>query len=149
MSQPATSQPPQPNAEPRHLARCCVVQALYQWQLTGADVAELIAQQQNLASFRSIDRRYFKQVLQGVLSLSTELDSTITPHLDRKLSELNPVELAILRMATYELYYCPRVPTKVVINEALEITKAFGAEQGYRYVNGVLDAVRVNCAARA
>lgn len=128
-------------SQARHLARCCLVQSIYQWQMSAETYEHILAEQQGLSSYRSIDGRYFKKVLKGLLSSIEAIDALIKPHLDRKISELNPVELAIIRMATYELTHCPKVPSKVVINEALDITKAFGAEQGYKYVNAILDAV--------
>ena len=87
------------------------------------------------------DRKYFKKCLLGVIAEQPALDALITPHLDREFSALTPVELAVLRLSAYELTHCPEVPYKVVINEALEIAKDYGADQSYKYVNAILDAV--------
>ena len=69
------------------------------------------------------------------------LDEIIEPFLDRPISDLNPIELIILRMGVYELADRPDIPYRVIINECLELAKKFGAEEGYKYVNGVLDKV--------
>lgn len=132
-----------PKQHSKHYSRCCTVQALYQWQHTQDDPEEIITQFVAEKHLKQADRKYFKKLLLGVIAEQPALDALITPHLDRELSVLTPVELAILRLATYELAHCPEVPYKVVINEALEIAKDYGADQSYKYVNAILDAVAV------
>lgn len=131
----------QPKKHSKHYSRCCVVQALYQWQHTQDNPAEIINQFIAEKHLQQADRKYFKKLLLGVIAEQPALDALITPHLDREFSALTPVELAILRLAAYELAHCLEVPYKVVINEALEIAKDYGADQSYKYVNAILDAL--------
>ncbi len=123
----------------RSQARRCAVQALYQWQLTGADVAEVVAQIMEEKDAKKIDVSYFRGLLSGVVKQVDKIDALLTPALDRSVESLDPVELAIMRMGAYELQYNIEVPYRVVINEAVELAKTFGADQGHKYVNGVLD----------
>lgn len=125
----------------KHYSRCCAVQALYQWHHTQDNPAEIIEQFIAEQHLQKADRKYFKKLVAGIIGQQAELDEIFTPHLDREVSALTPVELAILRLAVFELKHCPEVPYKVVINEALEIAKDYGADQSYKYVNAILDAV--------
>lgn len=125
----------------RHNARHYALQAVYQWQLTGTPVNEIEAQFVAHQIAKKIDLDYFKELLHGILLHQPELDQHMQPHLTRELIELDPVELAVLRLAIYELTRRPDVPYRVVINEALELTKKFGSVEGYKFVNGVLDRV--------
>ena len=115
------------------------MQALYQWQMTGQDVAVIEAQFQDDQDMGKADVGYFQELLQQIPVRVKEIDAALTPFLDRPLPQVDPVELAILRIAGYELRYRLDVPYRVVINEAVEIAKKFGAEQGHRFINGVLD----------
>ena len=85
------------------------------------------------------DLEYFEDLLRGVEKNLVELDAGIRQHIDREISEVDPIERAVMRIAAYELRHRPDVPYRVIINEALEVTKRFGADQGHTYVNGVLD----------
>lgn len=123
----------------RTMARRCAVQALYQWQVTGQNIDEIYQQFLVERNMAKIDTEMFKELLSGVAKQLDSLDEKIQPHIDRDIAEVDPVERAVLRMGAYELMYRPEVPYRVVINEALEAVKTFGAEQGHRYVNGVLD----------
>ena len=123
----------------RTMARRCAVQALYQWQVTGQNVDEIYQQFLVERNMTKIDTEMFKELLTGVTKKLEQLDEKIQPHIDRDISEVDPVERAVLRMGAYELMYSLEIPYRVVINEALEAVKTFGAEQGHRYVNGVLD----------
>ncbi len=128
-------------SQARSKARRCAVQALYQWQVSGGNVNEIYQQflvEQNMAK---VDEEYFKALLEGVAHHLRELDEQLKPHLDRDINSVDPVERAVLRMGAYELIHRPDVPYRVCINEALEAAKMFGAEQGHRYVNGILDKV--------
>jgi len=127
----------------RSQARRCAVQALYQWQLTGEDVAEVAAQILEEKDVKKVDSSYFRGLLNGVVKQVDKMDALLTPVLDRSIASLDPVELAIMRMGAYELQYNIEVPYRVVINEAVELTKTFGADQGHKYVNGVLDKLAV------
>jgi len=123
----------------RTMARRCAVQALYQWQLTGQNVDEIYQQFLVERNMAKIDTDMFKELLTGITKELDKLDEKIQPHLDRDISEVDPVERAVLRLGAYELMYKLDVPYRVVINESLEAVKTFGAEQGHRFVNGVLD----------
>jgi N utilization substance protein B len=128
-----------PLSQQRSRARRIAVQALYQWQMAGQDLKEI--EQQFLASEESVgaDLDYFHQLLHQVPARLDALDRHLAALLDRPIPEVDPVERAILRLGAYELAFCPEIPFRVVINEAVELAKTFGAEQGHRYVNGVLD----------
>ncbi|MBI3343277.1 MAG: transcription antitermination factor NusB [Gammaproteobacteria bacterium] len=128
----------------RSLARHKAVQALYQWQVSRQDMNEIDAQFSEEQDMRKVDIAYFQELLRQVPKRLEELDAQIAPALDRPLAEVDPVERAILRIGAYELQFRPDVPYRVVINEAVELAKVFGGEQGYKYVNSVLDKVARN-----
>ncbi len=123
----------------RSQARRCAVQALYQWQLSATDVAEVAAQILEDKDSKKVDASYFRGLLSGVVKQVDTIDALLAPALDRSIESLDPVELAIMRLGVYELHYHIEVPYRVVINEAVELAKTFGADQGHKYVNGVLD----------
>lgn len=123
----------------RRKARRFAVQALYQWQLAGANLAQIEAEFRVDNDMSKVDLEYFHDILHGVPREKSELDDKFLPFLDRRLDELTPVELAILRLSTYEMAHRIDVPYKVVINEAVELSKTFGANDAHKYVNGVLD----------
>jgi transcription antitermination protein NusB len=129
----------------RKKARSLVLQAIYQWQLNNDPVSYIEAQFVAKANPKKIDLDYFSEVLRGVISGSAELDAQMQPFLDRKVKDLNPVELAVMRVAIFELLHRPDIPFKVVINEALELAKNFGSTDGHKYVNGILDQVAKKC----
>ncbi len=115
------------------------MQGLYQWQLAGTDAATIELQMSGAAGFDKIDRAYFSALLAGAIREAPLIDAALQSHLDRKCSELSPVERAILMIAAYEFAHQPDVPYKVVINEAVELAKSYGGTDGFKYVNGVLD----------
>ena len=125
----------------RSKARRNAVQALYQWQLTGADVSVIEEQFLVEHDMAKVDVEYFRELLREVPLHLHELDDHIIEFLDRPMDEVDPVERAILRMSTYELELRLDVPYKAVINEGVEMAKTFGAEHGHKYVNGILDRV--------
>ncbi len=124
-------------SQARHLA----VQAIYQWQMAGQDVHEIVDQFLEEQDLDSFEIPYFQDLLAGVPVNLRELDELLKPALDRAIESVDPVERAVLRLGVYELRFKPEVPYRVVINEAVELAKVFGAEQGHKYVNGVLDQV--------
>lgn len=126
-----------PNA--RRKARRFAVQALYQWHMGGDALSNIEAQFRVDNDMKKVDGDYFHELLHEVPSHLTELDELVTPFLDREMNQLDPVELAIFRIATYELKFRIDVPYKVVINEAIELAKTFGATESHKYLNGVLD----------
>lgn len=125
----------------RRKARLLALQAIYQWQFNALPAAELIAQFLEVCNPKKVDTEYFSEIVSGTISNIEKIDRELTPQLDRKLKEVNPVELAILRTATYELIAQPDIPYKVIINEALEVCKIFGAEESFKFINGVLDKI--------
>ena len=114
------------------------LQALYAWQLSGADPLE---QARGLEGFEKSDARFVESIVRGVRDRVAELDTLIAPHLDRDLARLSPVERSILYIGAFELASHPQTPFKVVLNEAIELGKSFGAAEGHRFVNGVLEKV--------
>ena len=124
----------------RGLARRVTVQALYQWLINEGTPASLLKQfREQEAGLGRADPAYFEELLNGVVAHAPALTVDIVPHLDRALNQLDPVEHAILLLGAYELRHEPAVPWKVVVNEAVNLAKTFGAEDGYKFVNGVLD----------
>lgn len=134
---------PQPKAKgkiaTRRVARSLAMQALYQWHMAGQSLNEIEAQFRVDNDFSGVDGNYFHELLTGVARSKSEVDGAIAPNLDRPLDELDPVELAILRLSTYELMQRIDVPYRVVINEGIELAKVYGATDGHKFVNGVLD----------
>jgi len=125
----------------RRRARRLLLQALYQWQMSGADEADIERQFREDPTFARADGTFFHEVLRGVIANCAALDERLAPLLDRKVMELDRVELALLRMGVYELCHRPDVPFKVAIDEAVGLARVFGAEKSHGYINGVLDAV--------
>ena len=125
----------------RRKARELAMQAIYQWQLADESPLEIEVQFHQHNDMAKVDAEYFAQILRGVTQSTDEIDKKILVAADRPIQELNPVELAILRVSVYEFLFETEVPYKVVINEALEMAKKYGAIEGYKYVNGVLDNI--------
>ncbi|OUS27091.1 N utilization substance protein B [Gammaproteobacteria bacterium 45_16_T64] len=123
----------------RKKARRFAVQALYQWEMTGANLSDIEAQFRVENDFKKTDVDYFHELLHGIPSCVTTLDEAFVKYLDRDKSELDRVELAILRVGIYELIKRMDVPYRVVINEGIELAKTFGATESHKYVNGILD----------
>lgn len=123
----------------RRKARRLAVQAIYSWQISGNNIADVEHQFLTEQDIKGVDIAYFRELFAGVATKTSQLDVLINPHLDRPFAEVSPVEKAILRLATFELTYRKDVPYKVVINEAIELAKAFGAEDAHKFVNGILD----------
>jgi N utilization substance protein B len=123
----------------RRRSREFALQGLYAWQLSGESAAELQSQLAESRDFGKADARYFAQILKGTIAHAAELEQLFAPALDRKPAELSPVERGILLLAAFELRDVPDIPYRVVINEAVELAKAFGGTDGHKYVNGVLD----------
>lgn len=120
-------------------ARSSAVQALYQLQVGGQGSLEIERQFVQERGLGKADVGYFKQLLHGVSSQVASIDRAIGEFTDRSVENLDPVERAILRLGTYELTSRPEVPYRVVINECINLAKRFGATDGYKYVNGILD----------
>ena len=129
----------------RHMARRSVVQALYQWELTGQVGGGIEDNFLNDWNVEGVDQKYFKELVQGILKYTADLDRALEKCLDRDLASVDPIERTILRIGTYELQFRSEIPVPVVLNEAIELARVFGAEEGYRFVNGVLDRCQKLC----
>jgi N utilization substance protein B len=124
---------------PRRRAREFALQGLYQWRLSGNDESAIEAHLRDSAGFDKADREFFVGLLRGVLAQHETLQEQLQAHLDRPFNELSPVESSVLLAGAYELARYPQTPYRVIINEAIELTKGFGGTDGHKYVNGVLD----------
>ena len=130
---------PAPKKSPRRRAREFALQGLYQWRLSGNDEAAIEAHLREAEEFGKADRAFFTGLLRGVLAQQSELQEQLQAFIDRPFAELSPVESSVLLAGAYELANYPETPYRVIINEAIELTKGFGGTDGHKYVNGVLD----------
>ena len=123
----------------RSRARRRALQAIYAWQMSGGNEQQVIAQFAHEQAHEIADLEYFEDLVRGVMKHKKDIDTALVEFLDRTVEEVDPIERAALRIASYELRHRPDVPYRVVINEAIDSTKRFGSEHGHTYVNGVLD----------
>ena len=123
----------------RRRARELALQGLYQWLLSGGEPKAIAAHLREQESYEKCDVAHFDRLLEGCIGEAGELDAALTRHVDRKTSQLSPVEHAVLMIGAYELRHCIEIPYRVAINEAVELAKSFGGTDGHKYVNGVLD----------
>jgi len=123
----------------RRRSRKVAMQAVYQWQMTGMDRTALEQEYRHAGALKKADEEFFSELLRGVLSHVDELDGLLAPLLDRAVDDLDRVELALLRLGVFELSRRIDVPYRVVIDEYVELAKGYGAEESFKYVNGVLD----------
>ena len=123
----------------RRRAREFILQGLYQWRVGGADEAAIEAYAPEMEGFDKADRTFFVGTLRGVLAQRDDLVARIAAHIDRPYEELSPIEAGVLLLGSFELIHHPETPYRVIINEAIELTKGFGGTDGHKYVNGVLD----------
>lgn len=129
------------SAHERSRARRYAMQACYQWDLSGTGPAEIRKQFLEAEDFSRTDRAYFNELLREIPKRIENINKNISENIDRPLEQLDPVERAILRIAVYELLLRAEIPYRVIINEAVNLAKKFGAEQGHTFVNAVLDQV--------
>ena len=127
------------NVKARRKAREFAIQALYQWQLTERPATEVLLQFMVFDETQRADQTYFKKLFVGITENSLELDNLLIPFLDRPLKDVSPIELAIVRLGAFELLYCPELPYRVALNEAIELSKIYGGTDSHKFTNGVLD----------
>ncbi len=131
--------PKAPAKSARRRAREFALQGLYQWRVGGQDEAAIEAHLPELEGFEKADKAFCQKLVRGVLAQREILAGQIGAHIDRAFDELSPVEASVLLLGAFELNHHPETPYRVSINEAIELTKAFGGTDGHKYVNGVLD----------
>lgn len=137
--EPAGQDPAKPKMGDRRRARALVMQALYHRHFSKTPISDIEAEFMVDTDMSRVDTAYFRDLLRGVHRQQDELDGQIGPFLDRPLGEVDPVELAIVRLGAYELQHRIDVPYRVVINEGIELAKRFGGTEGHKFVNSVLD----------
>jgi len=130
--------PPKPKSA-RRRSREIALQGLYEWLVSGTDAGVIDAHMREQEGFDKADRAHFDALLHGCITEAVDLDAVLAKFVDRKTTELSPVEHAVLMIGAYELKHCIDIPYKVAINEAVELAKSFGGTDGHKYVNGVLD----------
>lgn len=123
----------------RSIARKLAMQALYQWQLTDHTASDISRQFIESEEFKGADREYFEELVKGCIKEEAQINAAIGPFIDRPLEQLDPVETALLMIGMFELRSRIDVPYRVVINEAVDLAKRFGATDAHKYVNAVLD----------
>ena len=123
----------------RRLSRELALQGLYQWLVNQTEADEILAQLAEKDEYARADRSYLESLLRDVITNAKALADKLGVNLDRPISQLSPIEHALLLMATSELMSQPDIPYRVVINEAVELAKSYGGTDGHKYVNGVLD----------
>ena len=130
---------PSKNRTPRHRAREFALQGLYQWLLNNEDATTVVNNIRAAHGFEKADADHFAALLYGAIKESVALRDALAPLIDRGVAELSPIEHGVLLIGAYELKNNLEIPYRVVINEAVELTKSFGGIDGHKYVNGVLD----------
>jgi transcription antitermination protein NusB len=123
----------------RSRARRRALQAVYAWQLSNSSITQVIDQFRHEQDMEIADLDYFEDLVSGVVRHREALDASLQEFLDRPVDQVDPIERGVLRIAAYELKHRIDVPYRVILNEAIEVTKRFGSEHGHTYVNGVLD----------
>jgi N utilization substance protein B len=126
-------------ARVRSQARRCAMQALYQWQLTAQSFSEILAQFIERDEYQTADAAYFHELLSGAIEHHPILSARVSEFADRPWEQMDPIERAVLLIGMYELVHRLDVPYRVVVNEAVELAKQFGATDGYKYINALLD----------
>ena len=133
-----TPKPAKPKSA-RRRSRELALQGLYEWLVGGSKAGTIDSHMREQEDFDKSDSAHFDALLRGCIAEAAELDAVLARYVDRKTTELSPVEHAVLMIGTYELKHCIDIPYKVAINEAVELAKSFGGTDGHKYVNGVLD----------
>jgi N utilization substance protein B len=142
MSAPENNEKAEKPAKPksaRRRSREIALQGLYEWLVSGTDAGVIDAHMREQEGFDKADRAHYDALLHGCIAEAVDLDGVLAKFVDRKTTELSPVEHGVLMIGAYELKHCLDIPYKVAINEAVELAKSFGGTDGHKYVNGVLD----------
>ncbi len=134
----AAEKPAKPKSA-RRRSRELALQGLYEWLVSGTEAGVIDAHMHEQEGFDKADRAHFDALLHGCIAEAADLDAMLAKFVDRKTTELSPVEHGVLMIGAYELKHCVDIPYKVAINEAVELAKSFGGTDGHKYVNGVLD----------
>ena len=123
----------------RRKARDLVMQSIYQWHVAGQSLNSIEAQYYADNNMKKVDRDYYRELLHAIPAALGEIDKRYEPLLDRRIDELDPISISILRVGTHELAEREDVPVKVVINEAVNLAKKYGPEDSQKYINAVMD----------
>jgi N utilization substance protein B len=123
----------------RRRSREVALQGLYEWLVSGAEASAIDAHMHEQDGFDKCDSVHFDALLHGCIVEAAAIDGVLARHVDRKTTQLSPIEHGVLMIGVYELTHCIEIPYKVAINEAVELAKSFGGTDGHKYVNGVLD----------
>jgi transcription antitermination protein NusB len=123
----------------RRRSREIAVQGLYEWLVSGAPATDIAAHMREQDGFDKCDAAHFDALLLGCIAEAADIDAVLARHVDRKTTQLSPIEHGVLMIGVYELTHCIDIPYKVAINEGVELAKTFGGTDGHKYVNGVLD----------
>ncbi|MCX7119652.1 MAG: transcription antitermination factor NusB [Legionellales bacterium] len=119
-------------------ARKLALQSLYQWLMAGTVLTDIEAQFSAANNMDKVDVEYYRRLINGIPKELSVIEEALKPFLDRPIESLNPIELTILRLCTFELFHCPEIPYRVILDESVSLAKAFGSQDGHKYVNGVL-----------
>ena len=125
--------------EPRKRTRRRALQAIYQWQITHQDASEILRQFREIQDLSQVDAGHFELLLRGVINENKRLIEALEPFLDRPMDQVDVMERVVLMIGAWELLECPEMPYRVVLDESVDLARRFGSEQGYSYVNAVLD----------
>ena len=131
-------------SQARRRARQAAVQAIYQWQMAQTNIADIQTQFRDEHAGSKTDLEYFNRLISDVTSKLSQIDALYTPYVSNKHEDLDPIERAILRLATCELKFYLDIPYKVIINEAINLGKRYGADKSHRFINGVVDKVALD-----
>ena len=138
---PAKSVKKPKTSQNRRKSRELVLKAIYRGMMNAGELKQIASDAKEDPDYLKTDEAYFKQLLTGVTEHVEKLDQEISMFIDRKINELSPVEHAILRISSYELFFDVSIPYRVAINEGVELAKLYGGVDGHKYINGVLDKV--------
>ncbi len=141
MATPTNKPAKKKKAGSRTCARRLAMQATYQWLMNTEDITLIEKQYLEDPEAQPADQSMLTELIRGIETNYKQLTTTMQPFLDRPFDKIDPIEQAILLLATYELKYSISIPYRAVINEAIELAKIYGAEQGHKFINGVLDKI--------